>query len=173
MQIVVLFWVRKFTHLHEKDNYMFDPDDSLVFVTTLLLSMDLLWGAIIVTLTCFFLLQEVNIMVSIRVVRWGVVEWIERPLLMLEVRGLNLCYSISKNTFSLPRSPRGSPRSRAHPRISELSERGGVKKSIQAILNYSFELNSIFFESCKPRKHLSIQDCSSVDYSHFPNPCTS
>ena len=46
MQIVVLFWVRKFTHLHEKDNYMFDPDDSLVFVTTLLFSMDLLWEAI-------------------------------------------------------------------------------------------------------------------------------
>ena len=38
MQIVVLFWVRKFTHLHEKDNYIFDSDDSLVFVTTLLFS---------------------------------------------------------------------------------------------------------------------------------------
>ena len=56
--------------------------------------------------------------------RWGVVECIERPLLMLEVRGSNPGHSISKNTTSLPRSPRGSPRSRAHPRISELSVRG-------------------------------------------------
>ena len=34
--------------------------------------------------------------------RWGVVEWIERPLLMLEVRGSNPGHSISKNTTSLP-----------------------------------------------------------------------
>ena len=34
--------------------------------------------------------------------RWGVVEWIERPLLMLEVRGSNPGQSISKNTASLP-----------------------------------------------------------------------
>ena len=30
--------------------------------------------------------------------RWGVVEWIERPLLMLEVRGSNPVHSASKNT---------------------------------------------------------------------------
>ena len=29
-------------------------------------------------------------------------EWIEHPLLMLKVRGLNPSYSISKNTTSLP-----------------------------------------------------------------------
>ena len=34
--------------------------------------------------------------------RWGVVEWIEHPLLMLEVRGSNPGHSISKNTTSLP-----------------------------------------------------------------------
>ena len=34
--------------------------------------------------------------------RCGVVEWIEHPLLMLKVRGLNPSYSISKNTTSLP-----------------------------------------------------------------------
>ena len=49
--------------------------------------------------------------------RWSVVEWIERPLLMLEVQGSNPGHSISKNTTSLPRSPKGSPRSWAHPRI--------------------------------------------------------
>ena len=32
-----------------------------------------------------------------------------------------------KNTTSLPRSPGGPPKSQAHPRISELSEMGGVK----------------------------------------------
>ena len=37
-------------------------------------------------------------------------------------------HSISKNATSLPKSPWGSSRSRAHPRISELSERGGVKQ---------------------------------------------
>ena len=36
--------------------------------------------------------------------RWGVAEWIERPLLMLEVRGSNPGPSASKNTTSLPRS---------------------------------------------------------------------
>ena len=61
MQIVVHFWVRKFTHLHEKDNYIFDPDDSLVFVTTLLFSMDLLCEVINITSTCFFMLQELNV----------------------------------------------------------------------------------------------------------------
>ena len=35
-------------------------------------------------------------------------------------------HSISKDTTSLPRSPRGSSRSRAHPQISQLSEMGGV-----------------------------------------------
>ena len=64
--------------------------------------------------------------------RWGVVVWIEHPLLMLEVRGLNPGHSISKNTTSLLRSPRDSPssRGRAHPRISELSEMDGAKKSL-------------------------------------------
>ena len=38
-------------------------------------------------------------------------------------------HSISKNTTSLPQSPIGSLRSRAHTRISELSERGGVKQT--------------------------------------------
>ena len=51
-------------------------------------------------------------------------EWIRRPLLMLEVQGSSPGHSISKNTSSLPRSPRGSLRSRAHPWISELSVRG-------------------------------------------------
>ena len=40
--------------------------------------------------------------------RWGVTEWIERPLLMLEVRGSNPGHSASKNTTSLPRNPRGT-----------------------------------------------------------------
>merc|ERR1711884_987841 len=33
--------------------------------------------------------------------RWGVAEWIERPLLMLEVWGSNPGHSASKNTTSL------------------------------------------------------------------------
>ena len=66
-------------------------------------------------------------MVRLEVARWGVAEWIQRPLVMFEVRGSNLGHPISKNTTSLPQSPKGSPRSRAHPRNSELSERGGVK----------------------------------------------
>ena len=36
--------------------------------------------------------------------RWGLAEWIERPLLMLEVRGSNSGHSASKITTSLPRS---------------------------------------------------------------------
>ena len=36
------------------------------------------------------------------IARWGVAEWIERPLLMLEVWGSNLGHSASKNTTSLP-----------------------------------------------------------------------
>ena len=59
--------------------------------------------------------------------RWGVAEWIERPLLMLEVRGSNPGNSASKTT-SLPPKPNGSPRSRAHPWTSELRVRGGVKQ---------------------------------------------
>ena len=34
--------------------------------------------------------------------RWGVAEWIERPLLMLEVRGSNPGHYTSKNTTSYP-----------------------------------------------------------------------
>ena len=45
---------------------------------------------------------------SIWKARWGVAEWIERPLLMLEVRGSNPGHSASKNTTSLPRNPRGT-----------------------------------------------------------------
>ena len=60
-------------------------------------------------------------------------EWIEHPLLMLELRGSNPGHSISINTTSLPRNPRGSPRSRALPQISKWSERGGVK---QKLLSY-------------------------------------
>ena len=56
----------------------------------------------------------------------GLAEWIEHPLLMLEVRGSNP--APSENTTSLPRSPRSSPRSRVHRQISELSEGGGVIK---------------------------------------------
>ena len=40
--------------------------------------------------------------------RWGVAEWIERTLLMLEVRGSSPSHSASKNTTSLPRNPRGT-----------------------------------------------------------------
>ena len=49
----------------------------------------------------------------ITLARWGVAEWIERPLLMLEVWGSNPGHSASKNTTSLPRSqkvPRGAGR---------------------------------------------------------------
>ena len=43
--------------------------------------------------------------------RWSVVEWIERPLLMLEVQGSNLGHSISKNTTSYTlEAPRGAGR---------------------------------------------------------------
>ena len=35
-------------------------------------------------------------------------EWIERPLLMLEVRGSNPGHSASKNTTSLPQNPIGT-----------------------------------------------------------------
>ena len=34
--------------------------------------------------------------------RWGVVEWKEHPLMMLEVRGSDTSHSISKNTTFLP-----------------------------------------------------------------------
>ena len=34
--------------------------------------------------------------------RWGIVEWLEHPLLMLEVWSSNPGHSISKNTTSLP-----------------------------------------------------------------------
>ena len=49
------------------------------------------------------------------------VEWIERPLLILKVRSSNPGHFISKNITSLP-----SLRSRAQPWISELSEWGGA-----------------------------------------------
>ena len=55
-------------------------------------------------------------------------EWVEPPLLILEVRGSNT--APSESTTSLPR--RCSQRSRVHRRISELSEGGGVKQK-----NYS------------------------------------
>ena len=41
----------------------------------------------------------------INLAKWGVVEWIEHPLLMLEVRGSNPGNSISKNNTSLPPKP--------------------------------------------------------------------
>ena len=44
------------------------------------------------------------VVMSRLIARWGVVEWIERPLLMLEVRGSNPGHSISKNTTSLPKT---------------------------------------------------------------------
>ena len=44
-----------------------------------------------------------------------------------DARGSGFNPAPSENTASLPRSPRGSPRSWAHRRISELSEGGGVK----------------------------------------------
>ena len=55
----------------------------------------------------------------------GLAEWIEHPLLMLEVRGSNP--GPSENTTSLPWSPsRCSPRSWAHCQISNLREGGGA-----------------------------------------------
>ena len=45
--------------------------------------------------------------------RWGVVEWIERPLLMLEVRGSNSGHSASKIPLLYPEAleaPRGARR---------------------------------------------------------------
>ena len=56
--------------------------------------------------------------------RWGVAEWIERPLLMLEVQGSNPGHSASKKYPFFTPKPNGSPRSQAHPQISELSVRG-------------------------------------------------
>ena len=44
----------------------------------------------------------------VKLARWGVAEWIERPLLMLEVRGSNPSHYASKNTTSLHRNPRGT-----------------------------------------------------------------
>ena len=59
-----------------------------------------------------------------KVVHFGLAEWIQHPLLVLEVRGSNP--TPSENTTSLPpKLPRGSPKSRAHRRISELNEGGG------------------------------------------------
>ena len=126
MQIVVLFWVRKFTHLHEKDNYMFDPDDSLVFVTTLLFSMDLLWGAIIVTLTCFFLLQEVNIgkYSSCQMGRSGV----DRAS-SSDARGSRFePRSAFKWGFFTP-MPKGFPRARQTPNLMNWSKGAGLTKN--------------------------------------------
>ena len=57
----------------------------------------------------FFLFADNNTLLA----RWGVAKWIERPLLMLEIRGSNPGHSASKNTTSLPRSlkaPRGAER---------------------------------------------------------------
>ena len=45
---------------------------------------------------------EESEIVKCSIARWGMVEWIEHPLLMLEVRGSNPGHSISKNTTSLP-----------------------------------------------------------------------
>ena len=47
-----------------------------------------------------------------------------------DVLGLGFNHAPSENTTSLPRSPRGSPRSRAYYRISELNEGGGVKQKM-------------------------------------------
>ena len=56
-------------------------------------------------------------------------EWIERPLLMLEVRGSNPGHSATKNTTSLPRNPRVVPiRGRVQLRILELGDEAGEKQ---------------------------------------------
>ena len=57
--------------------------------------------------------KTVHIVDDTALARWGVAEWIERPLLMLEDRGSNPGHSASENTTSLPRSltaPRGARR---------------------------------------------------------------
>ena len=59
-------------------------------------------------------------------------EWIEHPLLMLEVRGLNPGHSASKNTTSLPRNPRGTIRGRAS-QILELGNEARVKQKKEKI----------------------------------------
>ena len=78
-------------------------------------------------------------------------EWIERPLVMLEVRVSSPGHSISKNTTSLSQSPRGSLRSRAHPQNSELSRRGGVKQINKKISSSSIQ-KSIFAPVVKAKQ---------------------
>ena len=70
------------------------------------------------------------ICVTLESARWGVVEWMERPLLMLEVWGSNPGHSTSKKYHFLTPKPKGSPRSRAHLQISELSVSQAEKKRV-------------------------------------------
>ena len=60
--------------------------------------------------------------------RWGVAEWIKRPLLMLEVWGSNPGHSASKNTTSLPRTLEVPIRGRVQLRILELGDEAGEKQ---------------------------------------------
>ena len=68
--------------------------------------------------------------------RWGVAEWIERPLLMLEVRGSNPGHSASKNTTSLPQNPSVPIRGRVQLLILELGDeaREKAKKAMESYI---------------------------------------
>ena len=45
------------------------------------------------------ILKPIRPFASYKIARWGVVEWIEHPLLMLDVRSSNPVHSISKYHF--------------------------------------------------------------------------
>ena len=61
-------------------------------------------------------------------------EWIERPLLMLEVRGSNPGHSASKNTTSLPQTLEVSIRGWVQLQILELGDEAGRGKAKKEIL---------------------------------------
>ena len=64
-----------------------------------------------------------------------------------------------KNTASLPRSPTGSPRIRAHPQISELSIRGGVKQTNKKIFSSSDLHSEEYICPCRQSKAMQMHVC--------------
>ena len=60
--------------------------------------------------------------------RWGLAEWIERPLLMLKVRGSNPGHSASKNPLLYPETLEVPIRGRVQLRILELGDEAGEKQ---------------------------------------------
>ena len=67
--------------------------------------------------------------------RWGVAEWIERPLLMLEVRDSNPGHSASKNIPLLyPETLEVPIRGRVQLRILELGDGAGEKQNEKKIV---------------------------------------